>query len=213
MIKTKRDIILISGKQGSGKTTTSERLEESIKNKGYYVKVFKFADPIYNIHNYALNYLRDCGVDHETTKDGKLLQFLGTEWGRSIKESIWVDILKYRIDSWFHWGEGVATRSIAIIDDCRFENEFLAFDSALRVRLVADEETRKKRCDSWRENTNHPSEIGLDAFAANNQFDLYVDSVGDNVWHITTLILAQLQKDVWMEKRKLRFENGVERNI
>jgi hypothetical protein len=50
-----------------------------------------------------------------------------------------------------------------VIDDCRFQNEFYGFkDQSLTIRLHASEADRKARCDAWRDDVNHISEIDLD---------------------------------------------------
>lgn len=92
---------------------------------------------------------------------------------------------------------------LVIIDDCRFTNEFDAFPQALRVRLNAAEDVRKGRAESWRENTVHPSEVGLDLYDIEGKFDLYLqtDLAESSPKHCATLITAQLLKRTWIEKR------------
>ena len=56
---------------------------------------------------------------------------------------------------------------ISVVSDTRFPNELEAFPGAVTVRLDCPEEIRKARIlatpgQNWRENTNHPSETGLD---------------------------------------------------
>lgn len=63
-------------------------------------------------------------------------------------------------------------KSLIIVDDCRFENEFDALPEALRIRLEAREEVRRLRADSWREDVFHPSETGLDKYCEEGKFDL-----------------------------------------
>jgi hypothetical protein len=94
-----------------------------------------------------------------------------------------------------------------VIGDCRFENEFDAFPHALRVRLGCPEEVRKSRCSMWRENTQHPSEIGLDKYAKEGWFDLYLhtDSISSN--GAFNLTMAQLDKGNWTDKRKTADKN------
>lgn len=167
-------IILLSGKQGAGKSTTAQAILKIAKASGHYsfVEILKFAGPLYTLHEYILNKMESMNGQKRLKKDGKLLQLLGTEWGReSFGVNVWVDIMKRKINSWPYSG-----RRLIIIDDCRFENEFDAFPEALRVRLWASEEIRKLRTESWRENTNHPSEIGLDHYEAQGKFDLVLST-------------------------------------
>lgn len=154
-------LILISGKQGSGKTTLQHLLAQKL---GREAVTLNFADVIYEIHNFALETLSDYDVK-VPKKDGKLLQLLGTEWGRkTLGENIWCAIVRNRLD--------LIEPEFAVIGDCRFENEFNYFPEALRVRLQAPTEVRKARCDAWRDTDQHPSEIDLDKYAADGRFDL-----------------------------------------
>jgi hypothetical protein len=94
---------------------------------------------------------------------------------------------------------------VFIVADCRFQNEFDAFPEALRVRLTASEDVRRTRTNSWRENTSHPSEIDLDGYEAEGKFDLVFDTSTaerNTPEHCAEMILAQLQKQSWIEKRK-----------
>lgn len=169
----KQKIIVISGKQGSGKSTLSKNLCEALRGVN-----FKFAGCIYEMHNLCLPILKAYGVVPKTMdKDGELLQILGTEYGRNKRGAdVWVKATQWRIADFSknfpdHW---------AIIDDARFENEFDAFPHAWRLRLEASRDVRKRRADYWREADDHPSEIALDKYAADGKFDLTVHTEGDN---------------------------------
>jgi predicted ATPase len=190
-------IILISGKQGAGKTSLTNELVERLEGKNVFK--LKFADVIYEMHDAVLALLRANGIERDVKKDGPLLQLLGTEWGRkTLGPEIWIRCLQARVSKLEHKYPSCTI----IIDDCRFENEFDAFPDALRVRLEASEEVRKKRCDSWRPNSDHPSEIGLDKYSKDGKFDLYLDTNNTFIDGCAELVLAQLVKNVWMEKRK-----------
>ena len=199
------DIIKLSGKQGSGKTTLANELLRIAASLGYdFFGTMKFADPLYEMHELILNKMEGFTGAPRTKKDGPLLQWLGTEFGRDrFGENVWVDVLKKRImklggdDS-----AAVKTKRLIIIDDGRFENEFDAIPEALRVRLLCPEEIRKARADAWRDNTAHRSETGLDRYELDGKFDLYLDSHNVSVSDCATLIAAQLQKKSWVGKRK-----------
>lgn len=157
-------IILISGKQGSGKTTLAKNLVERLG-----AIHLKFADPLYEIHE-AIRKVADKWQIPFDQKEGRLLQLLGTEWGRACKgENVWCDALFNKVSV-------LEDNNIIIIDDCRFKNEFYRFkDIAVTIRLVANENDRRKRADSFRDDTNHPSEIDLDDIP-DEQFDLTIDT-------------------------------------
>lgn len=159
---------------GSGKTTLAKGLVDSLSAEGFKVSHLKFADPLYALQDVCLPILKEWGIRPEDmTKDGELLQILGTEYGRNkLGEDVWVNALKRRV------GEVLKDeKSFVVIDDARFENEFMAFrDIALTVRLTADYGKRRARCSYWREDDKHPSEVGLDRFHDLQYFDLYLNT-------------------------------------
>ncbi len=198
-------IILLSGKQGSGKTTLQKELVRVIHSRPKHrCHLVNFADPLYQIHNYAINLLKHLGITRDIVKDGPLLQLLGTEWGRkTIDENIWVKTLQNRIKL-----EGGLTarnfeKNIFIVGDCRFRNELEGIPEALRVRLECDIEIRKARCEAWRENDTHPSETDLDEYSVvPKKFDMLFNTGMVAAPTIAQLIVAQIDKNVWLEKRE-----------
>ena len=164
-------IIVESGKQGSGKTTLAKKLSDYF---GENHKRMRFAEPLYEMHDACREILKKYGIkNYDYTKtDGNLLQLLGTEWGRkTIHDNVWVDCLLNALRELPH-------DLVVTIEDCRFENEFDAFNctpNVLRVRLEASRATRLARAEMWRSNENHESEIGLDHYAATDKFDFRFD--------------------------------------
>lgn len=158
--------VLISGKQGSGKSTTKDVLKAALTARGYRVYDYKFAGPLYRMHDAVLGVLKELGIPNIPTKDGRLLQLLGTEWGRQTHgENIWVNCAQGA----FKFAEADLKensdkeRGVFLIDDLRFKNEFSAFGEAgLKFRLEADRDSRKGRTESWRETDTHQSETDLD---------------------------------------------------
>jgi hypothetical protein len=194
---------------GSGKTTAAEALRHHLQvTMSQPIEVFKtiYAQTIYDIHDYALDILKDKGIiEKDVQKDGNLLQLLGTKWGReSIDDLIWVKCTQDTVAKAITDYEREKETAVVIVSDCRFKNEYHAFPNALQVRLECDRERRKARCHSWRDKENHISETDLDEYVQQNKFDLvlhtdHLDPVG-----VATLIAAQLEKGNWVERRTRR---------
>lgn len=177
-------VILISGKQGSGKTTLTKALTKRFNNKTHIVK---FADVLYEIHDFALSKLQEYGIQRDIKKDGPLLQLLGTEWGRqTIDDNIWVKVAQSKVKNI----KNLNSDLVVIIDDCRFKNELLGFTDALLVRLECPKEIRKPRCEMWRDRDNHQSEIDLDDWL--DKFDLVFDTSKVSVNEIVERICLEL---------------------
>ena len=156
--------IILSGKQGSGKTTLA-KMFASVPHF-YYVR---FASVIYEMHNAVLDIGRKYGIKKDLDKT--LLQLLGTEWGReTLHKDVWVSCLQKKValmqrhDPNAHF----------IIDDCRFPNELSAFPNFLKIRLECDRDIRKERVSQWRDNENHVSETALDSNL--EWFDYVIDT-------------------------------------
>jgi hypothetical protein len=166
-------IILISGKQGSGKSTLAKSVGESFPERPFHQ--LRFAQPLYEMHDKIRSILKSYDYQNYdySKKDGDLLQLLGTEWGREkVDQSIWVQLLLNKLRQ-------LPKNSIVTVEDCRFENEFDAFigvPNCISVRLEASRATRKHRASYWRKLEDHPSEIGLDHYAAMGKFDFVFDA-------------------------------------
>ena len=196
-------IVMIAGKQGSGKTTTANELAKNLVNFNHFVNHVKFADVIYEMHDSCLRILKGLGVETKK-KEGKLLQLLGTDFGRNeLGDDIWIRCLKAKIEKIkASYPPSQQDKLVIIIDDLRFENEFDAFPEALRVILNCPETIRMQRCSSWRTDINHPSETGLDQYASDAyKFDKTYKSNMMSTLEISHLIAAQLDKNNWIEKR------------
>ncbi|NDC22620.1 MAG: hypothetical protein EBZ49_00595 [Proteobacteria bacterium] len=201
-------LIMLSGKQGSGKTTASNLLEKKLTKNGFIVKKYKFAQPLYEMHDGVIAVLEKYGIVRNIVKDGPLLQMLGTEYGRNtIDKDIWVKCAQ----NWYAQNK----KDVCIIDDLRFKNEFMAFPEAFTVRLECNTDIRMARCSNWRENDKHPSEIDLDDWVI--KFKVIVNSGIITTEEIVGAILERLLNNLGLEPGKELFagrnKKGVEGTV
>lgn len=170
-------IVMISGAQGSGKSTASDGLAKFLEEKSILnrVKQYRFAEPLYRMHDAVRKVLKDIGVtdyDFDST-DGSLLQIIGTDWGRNtVDKNMWIKAAQAKYETFVSVSSKLSTNYF-IIDDLRMKNEFEAFN-ALRIRLECPEEVRKLRARKWRTNTTHQSEVDLNDWV--DKFDLVVNT-------------------------------------
>jgi len=157
-------IIGIAGKKQTGKSTAAARLEDHGFNR------VSFATPMKLV---ARTILRQIGLsqaqidDAEANKEAplpivhfsyrKMLQTLGTDWGRKLNPDLWILAAERDIDL-------CGTTNI-VIDDVRFENEadFIRSKGGLIVHIFRE----SRRYD------DHASEAGvevqpMDAVISNN---------------------------------------------
>ncbi len=189
--------ILLSGKQGSGKSTTTERLAHELRQKGYFVYLYKFATPLYEMHDAVLPILKSYDlVPQDMKKLGRLLQLLGTEFGREyLGSDVWVNCAKTYLKK---CSTLPGDNGVLLIDDCRFKNELAAFqDTGFTVRLEADRDIRKSRCDSWRDTEDHISETDLDGSLNKFSLTCRTDVPGLDLDDVADVILASF--DEWLE--------------
>lgn len=142
-------IIALCGKMGAGKSEVASYLMKRIPTSS----LVKLAQPLYDIQQYAYNRI---GKEVKG-KDRKLLQYLGTEWGRSIEPNLWVDIWSTET---LH--ELMFNANYVITDDVRFDNEAMTVRSrgGIVLRVEADDSVRGSRIQL--NNTSHKSEMGVD---------------------------------------------------
>lgn len=137
---------------GVGKTTAVKAFGELQK-----VHCVKFAQPLYDMQEYI--YGRISSVvkrQSDFMKDRKLLQWLGTDWGRdTISPTIWVDIWKAEVNSYLAQGATV------VCDDVRFDNEAqTVLDMGGTVLKIVSEDT-ENRIDTKSGLVQHKSELGV----------------------------------------------------
>ena len=143
MAKQQRQIkIAFGGRMGSGKDTAADYL-----CRNYTGAKHSFAAPLYDIMYYAQ---KKCGF--ELKKDRKLLQFIGTDWGRSIDPNVWVKTALRTTP---------ATGNV-FLSDIRFYNELYALKSNgwKCIKLTREDPDLLRREGTG--NRNHISETSLD---------------------------------------------------
>lgn len=145
-------ILAFTGKMGSGKSTAVEYLQRSLNRE---VVLIKFAQPMYDIQSFVYN---TCFLPQPIPKDRKLLQWLGTEWGREKDINLWVNIFKKRVK----WLLEQNPTSLIVCDDCRFNNEAEAVKELGGVIIEIDRPLEERNNSIKLENTSHASEAGLD---------------------------------------------------
>jgi hypothetical protein len=169
-------IIAFAGRKQSGKTTCSEFVKTIFNNHLIGVtNIYNFADPLkQNIcidilgltHNQCYgsddnkNELVDCYWDNHQLSAREVMQIVGTDIFRTMKQNVWSDAIINKINK--------DKPDVAIIADCRFPNE---------VNTV-------KRSGGWvikltrnPHNSYHASEMALDPNQYDpTNFDLIIDN-------------------------------------
>lgn len=151
----KNRIIALTGSMFSGKSTVQALLKSKLENNGYKVFTIKFAQPLYDMQEFIYDRINE---KIPYPKDRKLLQWLGTEWGRSINKDLWVNL-------WYKDAQDVLSifnNAIVLCDDVRFNNEAEAVKrlNGAIISIEASDAARARR--GVLVNSNHTSEKGID---------------------------------------------------
>lgn len=162
-------IIGFNGTMGVGKSTAVGLLEQ------YLIATFeqgstliKFAQPLYDIQEFIYERIYDVYERPETfVKDRKLLQWLGTDWGRgTISDTLWVDLWKARAL------RATSFNSVVICDDVRFNNEAATIKEMGGIVVKLTSNRADDRIDTKSGIVSHASEAGIS--------DKYVDFIIEN---------------------------------
>lgn len=153
-------LIGFTGRMGSGKSEALTQLKDFLDANGHRLspQLVKFAQPLYDIQEFA--YRRIASVYQRPDnfiKDRKLLQWMGTEWGRdSIRPTLWGDIWQIEVEKYLAQGY------IVVCDDLRFDNEAERM-LGMGGTIVEIRSTRTaERIDTNAGIKAHASEAGLD---------------------------------------------------
>lgn len=152
--RTKKvNLILVSGKAGSGKTTISDYLFHELTNKfqTLLIEYSPLAKPVKAIAENAFHW--DGNKDE---KGRRLLQVIGTEAGREYNENIWVEYLENNVLS------GLFPPNFVLVDDCRFPNEIDYFAKNFVFDITTIRVKREMKAIGMNLGLdNHPSETSL----------------------------------------------------
>lgn len=152
-------IIGLTGKKGTGKSYCVRKLEKQYKN----TSVVKFAKPLYDMQDAIYEI---ANLPYPDPKDRKLLQFLGTEWGRSIDKDLWINLWKDQAN--FLLSDG----KIVLCDDIRFDNEaeLVRNMGGIIIELTGPSRIANDGTE------NHASEKGIDK----KYVDIFLE-INDNI--------------------------------
>jgi hypothetical protein len=97
-------------------------------------------------------------------KDRKLLQWIGTEWGRStISDTLWVELWKEKVLNYSEQTDTSLSKLIVACDDARFDNEaevITSMEDGIIIKLVSKH--TEDRIDTKAGIASHGSEAGVD---------------------------------------------------
>lgn len=168
--------LAILGKMRSGKDTVANFLKNEFGGQ-----IIKFADPLYEMQKAIYN-IADLPYT-ENTKDRKLLQYLGTQWGReTIDSGLWVNLMDKKLSN------ELTNETNLYCTDCRFPNEaFLLRRHGFH--FVRVERSEEDRIAAGASNLDHESETALDDFIVPDKIYNY----GINLDELRSLVLSKYE--------------------
>lgn len=151
-------IIGFTASMGAGKSTAVDLL----KKKAGHVELVKFAQPLYDMQEFVYDRISSVHKRSENfIKDRKLLQWLGTDWGRdTISETLWVDLWKAKVRN-TQEKHAYAPNLTIVCDDVRFDNEASTVQAIGGVVVHITCNRNKERIDTTSGLCNHKSEAGV----------------------------------------------------
>jgi hypothetical protein len=183
-------LIGLNGNMGCGKTTVCHIISDFSRIP---IIKSKFAMPLYDMQEKLYEIISPVYTrPKDFVKDRKLLQFLGTDWGREVVgPNIWVDLWKGHLKTvMLNMDEMGISDYIVTVDDIRFDNEAVAVKELGGILLNINRIKEKKVVGA--EFSGHKSENGIDF--------KYVDYVIDNNGTIDELreALLTLNSKCWL---------------
>lgn len=145
-------LIGLTGKMGVGKTTALAILSSYTEN----FNNVKFAQPLYDIQEFIYSRISSAyDRPPDFNKDRKLLQFIGSDWGREvIDKDLWIKIWKKTVSQ-------LPNNSIITCDDVRYNNEAEAVRSMGGNVIEILSSKASSRISTTNGFFNHMSEQGI----------------------------------------------------
>jgi hypothetical protein len=142
------------GKMRSGK----DEAATYIKNV-YGGRILKFADPLYEIEAAIFNIV-GVPIPEDKAKRRRLLQFIGTEWGRqTIDDNIWANIMDNKLSNL----DLLSYPVLNLVTDVRFPNEIEVLRKH-NFKIIRIHRPESFRIMAGATNIDHPSETSLDNY-------------------------------------------------
>ena len=161
--------IILSGKQGVGKTSVAEALVELIEEEtDGRVEIIPFAEALKDAVSRTIDGFREAGLINTDELPKDLKRPAHQTIGQGLRDhypNIWVDTWLYKAQN---------NDALVVNDDARYPNEIrkIANNGFFTVRLKASRELRAQRIELTGE--DHDSETALDDFDE-DEYDLVVD--------------------------------------
>lgn len=151
-------IIGFSASMGAGKSTAVEKLKDHVDK----LELVKFAGPLYEIQELIYDKIASVYTRPKSfVKDRKLLQWIGTDWGReTISNTIWLDLWKTKVNS-IRNSSLNASELLIVCDDVRFDNEAELIKSVGGYVVQINCDKNHNRIDTTAGLCNHKSEAGI----------------------------------------------------
>lgn len=181
-------IIGFTGLMGSGKSTAIALLSE-LQNQPVYL--IKFAQPLYDMQEFIYNRITLAHKrDEFFVKDRKLLQWLGTEWGRDtihkdLWTTIWLEEIKFAQENY--------PNCIIVSDDVRFDNEVQVLKQVGGHLIKIESNKNEERIDTKAGIAGHTSETGIDL----NSVDFILENNGTLDDLKTALLTLNTKLLIW----------------
>lgn len=161
-------IIGLTGSMGTGKSTALQIIKEQT---GRSCRLIKFAGPLYEIQEQIYGVIASVYQrPADFIKDRKLLQWVGTEWGRSIDKDIWLKLWTQQVDFLSNLSGGDV---VIVADDVRYDNEAEVIKKKGGKIIKLERTTDIGIIDNGTAIEGHISELGIhskyvDALIKNN---------------------------------------------